>query len=241
MSSGFNMICEGVYKCNDLDTDRVELINGREHYRIMDFFFTALPADELNLDQVSAICHERAKDRRCFSGANQKVKSLFNSFLDNDQIKNILEVGAGDSPILETKEIQQRNIADYVISDADNTYQCVTVVFGESNELTIYPAEHFDIVIALFVLHFKFYPSQISQIYEHLRPNGIFLANVYNRSSESRAKLIQDFSDAGFFVELMADPKPWCKDHFYLFAAKEKTSLNLHMDRLKILIDQLPT
>lgn len=240
MSSGFYRICEGVYKCNNLDTARIEYIDGIKHYRIMDFFFTELPADELNLEQVLAICHERAKDKRCSSGANEKVKSLFSSFLENDQIKNILEVGAGDSPILGAQDIQQRKISDYVISDADNIYQCVTVVFGESNALTRYPPEHFDLVIALFVLHFKFYPSQITQIYEHLKSNGIFLANIYNRSDESRAKLIQDFRDVGFFVELMADPKPWCKDHFYLFAAKEKDSLILHMQRLSKLIDQFP-
>lgn len=241
MSSGFYKICEGVFKCDDLDTARIEYIDGVEHYRIMDLFFTELPADELNLEQVLAICHERAKDIRCSSGANKKVKSLFNSFLENDQVKNILEVGAGDSPILEAKDIQQRKISDYVISDADNTYQCVTVIFGESNQLTTYPPEHFDVVIALFVLHFKFYPSQISQIYEHLKSSGIFLANVYNRSDASRAKLVQDFRDVGFFVELMEDPKPWCKDHFYLFAAKEKDSLISNKERLSILIDQFPS
>ena len=237
MTFSFDKISSGVYKCDDPSTSSLECVEGKIHYRLMDFFFIEKPADELSIEQVLAICHARANDPRCSSGANQSVRLLFKQFLNNPDIQNILEVGAGNNPILTSNDIKARDIGDYVISDADSEYQCVKVLFGESNKLTTYPAEHFDVVIALFVLHFKFYTSQIEQIYEHLKPSGIFLANVYNRSKESRDILINDFEKAGFLVQLIEDTQKHCKDHFYLFAAKDMNVINNQITRFTSLIN----
>lgn len=208
------MICKGVYQVAEKGAPTLN-IQGKEYSRIMDFFYIDVPADELDFDQVSMLCKARIKEPRCFEGANKKVKSLFNSFLKAHRSKNILEVGAGTNPILTQEETKEHSIT-YMTSDADN-YQGISFYFDANTNL---PNKIFDVVIALFVLHFKFYQHQIDEIYKHMKIDGIFLANVYNREDDSRNELKSDFEKAGFNVQLIKDPESYCKNHYYLMATK---------------------
>lgn len=212
----FQQIYEGVYRVLEKGETSTTQINGRSYYRIMDFFYTHLPADELSLEEVSELCRARAEEPRCFEGPNQKIKRLFNDFLKNNAGKAVLEIGAGTNPILLTNEALSLDIT-YLGSDADNKYSDL-IHFDASQDL---PNDtFFDVVISLFVLHFRFYDHQISQLYSHMKPDGIFLANVYNRTAEARGKLKFDFEKCGFKVEYVEDPKKTCRDHYYFFASK---------------------
>lgn len=209
-------ICEGVYRVAERGGDSSIEIDGKYYYQIMDFFYIELPAEELSPEQVSGLCQARADEPRCFGGANKKIKQLFNRFLKSNEGKTILEIGAGTNPILSESEVSSHQIK-YIGSDADNKYSGL-YHFDASTNL---PDDSLDVVIALFVLHFKFYEHQISQIYEHMKEDGIFLANVYNRNAASREKLKQDFENVGFKVEFIVDPQNTCRDHHYFFVSKD--------------------
>lgn len=228
----YEKICDGVFKVNEKGNS-VVLIEGQNHYRLMDFFYTAVPADELSSEQVSKLCQARVKEERCFQGANKAIKELFNSFLKIHNSKSVLEVGAGTNPILTEEEAENYGI-NYIKSDADDKYQDLSCHFDENADL---PNKNFDVVIALFVLHFKFYPHQIEEIFKHIKDDGIFLANVYNRSDESRILLISDFENAGFKVNIIKDPKNSCRDNYYLMASKREDVIQDNKDKLLFLIE----
>lgn len=230
----FQKICEGIYRVRDKGTTITTTIDGRSYFRIMDFFYTHLPADELSLEEVSQLCRARTNEPKCFEGANKEIKQLFNDFLKTNAGKTVLEIGAGSNPILLKNEAQSLNI-NYLGSDADNKYSDL-IHFDASKDLP--PDTFFDVVISLFVLHFKFYNHQISQLYSHMTPDGIFLANVYNRTAESRDKLKSDFEKVGFFVEFVEDPKQICRDHYYFFVSKRLDSIENNKKLLLNLISQ---
>ncbi|MFK4204961.1 methyltransferase domain-containing protein [Acinetobacter junii] len=227
----YTKICEGVYQVDEKGARHVELDN-KQHSRFMDYFYIELPSDELSEEQVFKLCQARVNERRCFdeNSANAKVKGLFNEFLKGHSQKSVLEVGAGTNPILTVAEAIQHSMM-YKTSDADDNYQGLSYHFNANTDL---PNETFDIVIALFVLHFKFYEHQISQIFKHIKDDGIFLANVYNRTDNAREVLVTDFKEAGFHVELFRDPNNICRDHYYLFASKSKQIIS---SKQQMLID----
>ncbi|ENX39756.1 hypothetical protein ACNPMZ_06980 [Acinetobacter pittii] len=208
-------ICEGVFQVKEKGDPSIE-IEGKKYIRLMDFFYIEVPADELELEQVSKLCQARVSEKRCFEGANKDIKNLFNKFLLMHKSKSILEVGAGTNPILTENEAKENEII-YMTSDAD-TYEDISFHFDAKTDLP--STSFFDVVIALFVLHFRFYEHQISQIFKHIKEDGIFLANVYNRTNDARKILETDFMKAGFYIEFFEDPNNTCRDHYYLLASK---------------------
>lgn len=226
----FEKICEGVFRSQEKGNSDIQ-VGGKTYSQIMDYFYIESPADELSPEQVSGLCQARANEPRCFGGANKTIKQLFNSFLKMVTQKNILEIGAGMNPILTEEEAKLQDIK-YIRSDADNKYENLYHFDANTN----LPNDSLDIVIALFVLHFRFYEHQISQIYEHIKEDGIFLANIYNRSQESRENLVADFNKVGFHVEIFKDPRNICRDHFYFFASKNKSIIEENKKKLLSLI-----
>ncbi|EHU2110181.1 methyltransferase domain-containing protein [Acinetobacter baumannii] len=227
---GLSKICEGVFQCNENNGPSEIVVQERTLNRIMDFFYIDGPADQLNRNQVSALCHARAKEPRCLTGANKIIKDLFKTFLINNQAKSILEVGAGKNPILTAEEVRQNGINQYITADLDDDYDQVNIQFTEDTQLKA--PMNLDIIIALFVLHFKFYESQIKEIFLHLKDDGVFLANVYNRTEQARERLKNKFERAGFFTQLIEDPNKVCKNHYYLFAAKSDEVITTNIAKL---------
>lgn len=229
----YKKICEGVFQV-DKKGDPIVRIEGKEHFRLMDFFYIAVPADELNLEQVSKLCQARVDEKRCFEGANKNIKKLFNRFILTHSSISVLEVGAGTNPVLTRAEAEVSGIT-YMTSDADDVYQDISCHFNADTDL---PSKSlFDIVISLFVLHFKFYQHQINQIFKHIKEDGIFLANVYNRTDDSRKALEAAFKEEGFQIELFKDPKNSCREHYYLMASKDMGIISKNKEILLSLIE----
>ncbi|HAV5392933.1 TPA: methyltransferase domain-containing protein [Acinetobacter baumannii] len=229
----YKKICEGVFQVDEKGAPIVE-IEGKEHFRLMDFFYIAVPADELNSEQVSKLCQARVYEKRCFEGANKSIKKLFNRFILKHSSISVLEVGAGNNPVLTRVEAEASGIT-YITSDADDVYQDISFHFDADTDL---PSKSvFDIVISLFVLHFKFYQHQINQIFKHIKEDGVFLANVYNRTDDSRKALEAAFKEEGFQVELFKDPKNSCREHYYLMASKDIEIISKNKEILLCLIE----
>ncbi|SDZ64593.1 hypothetical protein SAMN05518854_109135 [Variovorax sp. YR266] len=213
-------ICDGVYR-NDGACGPEEIDYKEDRlYRFMDKFYIRCSTDELTPVEVSELCRERALHPEVISSANEDVRNLFKSLIDKLGPTSFLEIGAGNNPILQEHESAVRNIS-YVRSDADPDLTNGKHVFsGLSSKLT-HPSDHFQMAAAVFVLHFHFYVDQIAELYRCISPSGIFIANVYRRSPESREALANVLRKTGFFLLIEPDPRSLCRDHQYWIAGKD--------------------
>lgn len=217
-------ICEGIY-CAGVRDDAEIHHDGLTLQRFMDIFYIYRDVDELSPGEVEALCRARANHPSCFEGgANKEVRQVFKQFIDSFRPANLLEVGAGTNPIFSNAEVACGGIG-YVQSDADPLNASSENIFSSTRGALQYPAGHFDLAIAIFVLHFKFYEVQITELNRCLGQSGLFLANVYRRGPDSRAALLDDFKRCGFLCCLVDDPHHLCQEHQYLLATKDDRSL----------------
>lgn len=212
--------------------------NGKKYYRFMDFFYTYTPfLDELEAVDVSHLCRARAKFPNLISQTNTDVRELFRRVAVELAPKTFLEIGAGFHPIFNKSK---QDCAGYVISDADPeviekfshlNYIC-QVFSSESCELE-FGDGHFELVMAVFVLHFPFYENQLAELYRAMSPSGAMIANVYRRTVEAKNRLSVDMEAAGFKVHKVIDQKKLCKDHEYWVIGKELNILYNCAETLK--------
>ncbi|MBO0368516.1 hypothetical protein GIB23_15625 [Pseudomonas putida] len=223
----FKMIEPGVLKFfGSAKGPDCTVFRGREYFRFMDFFYTHTPyLDELDADDVSHLCRARAKYPELISEANTSVRELFKKVALELSPKTFLEIGAGSHPIF-GNEVQAR--VDYVISDADpevvqkfhgQGIQCQ--VFSNAEPALNYPDNHFELVMAVFVLHFPFYTEQITELHRTMSMSGAMIANVYRRTSSARDKLLADLKREGLKVHRVQDAKGLCKEHEHWIIGKD--------------------
>lgn len=227
----FEMIEPDVLKVkgNDKGPEETEFL-GKTYYRFMDFFYTYTPyLDELNPVDVSHLCRARASFPDLISQANKDVRELFRQVAKELKPKTFLEIGAGLNPIFYD---QPENCTGYVISDADP--EVIQKLCNEKNNCHVFSNsyytlpfddDHFDLVMAVFVLHFPFYPNQLTELYRTISPLGAMVANVYRRTIEAKIKLSEDIEKAGFKIQKIHDTKKLCKDHEYWILGKNPTHL----------------
>lgn len=218
--NGLTKIYEGIY-CSDQHSEAEVQHDGWILQRFMNIFYIYRDADALSPEEVEALCRARAEHPSSFAGgANGKVRQLFRRFIYSLRPSKLVEVGAGTNPIFSEAEAERAGIF-YVRSDADPMNAKSENVFSGTRGSLPYPSEHFDLAMAIFVLHFKFYEVQIIELHRCLSQAGLFIANVYRRSSTSRSTLVEDFRRAGFSCLLMDDPHHLCHEHQYLLATKD--------------------
>jgi hypothetical protein len=185
----------------------------------MDKFYLRCEPDLLTAVEVSALCAERAKDPDVVLGPNEVVRGIFKKYISVLKPTRFLEVGAGNNPLFSDVEALEHGV-EYSACDADPRY--ADVFSGQSSNLN-YPAGFFGMASAVFVLHFRFYPAQAAELFRCLDESGVFIANVYCRTSESRAMLARMFKDCGFCLSIVPDEKKICRDHEYWIMGKNET------------------
>lgn len=227
----FEMVEPDVLKVvgNDKGPDEAEH-DGKTYYRFMDFFYTYTPfLDELDADGVNNLCRARARFPGLISQTNIDVRKLFKQIAVELAPKTFLEIGAGSHPIFHN---QPQNCAGYIISDADP--EVIEKLRGWGNECQIFSNSecelyfddgHFELVMAVFVLHFPFYKNQLAELYRTMSPFGVMIANVYRRTVEAKGKLCADIESAGFKVHKVHDSKELCRDHEYWIVGKDLNCL----------------
>lgn len=227
-------LCEGVFFNAGTIREQEISHDDTKLFRFMDRFYLRCPPDELEPDEVSALCRERAKSTELITETNQKVREIFRRLVYALKPSRFLEIGAGSNPILSPADDLIRE-THYVRSDADTEQAKGLTEFSVDSGLN-YHNDHLDLAAAVFVLHFRFYEAQIAELQRCLKPTGAFLANVYSRSNESRATLRESFLVAGFQLTIIPDPHNLCKAHEYWIAAKHKDSLERHERALKSIL-----
>lgn len=238
----FEMIEPGVlkYKKNEKGPSET-MYHGAKYFRFMDYFYTHTEhLDELKPIEVSNLCRARAQFPQLISRANSEVRSLFESLAIRIAPSSLLEIGAGKNPVFTVDAAQGMH---YVLSDADDE----VVKFHSSNDLDCYifsdtactlPYEegYFDMVIAVFVLHFPFYKAQLTELSRTLKATGVIVANVYRRSTAAREKLASDIQKCGFEILRIHDSRGLCLNHEYWILGKSDAQIESCANTLKQLL-----
>ncbi|MNR33546.1 hypothetical protein D3C85_1512280 [compost metagenome] len=95
---------------------------------------------------------------------------------------------------------------------------------------------YFEMVMAVFVLHFPFYKTQLDELHKRLKVSGVVIANVYRRSANSRERLIADMECSGFKVLKVQDANNLCVEHEYWILGKQDAQMEICASTLKELI-----
>ncbi|WP_295979408.1 hypothetical protein [uncultured Variovorax sp.] len=195
----------------------------QQYSRFMNIFYIDRPCDELTTDQVYALCRARNNRPASIGQANYKVRTIFRRTIFELGPIRALEIGAGRSPVMSTAEALEQGI-EYVISDGDESNP--NEIFSGEKASLGYETGTLDLVVALFVLHFRFFESQISEIARCLAKEGVFLANMYRREKDSRDLLIDQMSRYGLIVKVVKDVHELCNNHEYWFIGKNASRLD---------------
>jgi hypothetical protein len=199
---------------------------GKTYYRFMDFFYTCTPyLDELTALEVNHLCRARARYPDLISQTNVYVRELFKQVAVELAPRTFLEIGAGSHPIFYN---HPQNCTGYIISDADP--EVIQKLQNANNKCQIFSNseyklhvnnDHFELVMAVFVLHFPFYSNQLTELYRTMSPSGAMIANVYRRTIEAKNRLCTDIKEAGFKIQKIHDTKNLCIDHEYWIIGKD--------------------
>lgn len=239
---------DGIYAVTnpgDGALDRTIELDGKVLYRFMDFLYTSNKnLEELNASQVKALCKARAermpqpsnKRETAYSQSpNQVVRRLVQHLIRELKPSNILEIGAGANPALE-EPYQGQN---YVVTDMDEgtifhkddyNAKFKPCKFGEDETRLPVETSQIDMIIAIFVFHFRIYDYQIKEIHRCLSENGVLIANVYRRSRHSRDTLIAQFTALGLHHSSVLDTISDCFENHYWIIAKNKRLIDSTID-----------
>lgn len=205
--------------------DKVDY-KGETYYRFMDFFYIQnCSLDELEPAQVSNLCRARAKYPNLISVVNHDVREVFKKLTEAVRPTNLLEIGVGLNPIFGSDGYKPEF---YILADADT--EIVMHYENLNNDCYVFSKDvceipdfdnFFEMVIAIFVMHFPFHKNQLLEIKKRLKKSGIVVANVYRRDFASRERLARDMADVGFKIMKVQDSHNLCRDHEYWVLGQE--------------------
>ncbi len=184
------------FKDKDLKTNLV-IYEGNTYYRYMDYLYSPKPIQNLSENEIIELCDLRLK---YFSDlVDKKYNFRVLNCIINEINKNIsgnlsiLDFGCGDGYY--TKELEKL-IPNSTTSGVDLSHKAVNLAntrgvnantisisngkinyfSGTVNQLD----ESFDVIVSMFVLHFKIDFVFIEEISRLLKKNGFLIFNFYN-------------------------------------------------------------
>lgn len=218
----------GIYYIEDFEAEAPKEIHidGHRYFRFCDFIYIPASTEKLSKEQIISTNALRKSyfDKHPEFKKNQEVHELFYRLISELEVQNILEFGSGYNPSVFAfqAEIQYCDFDPEVVNHLSRIgLKCHN--FSAGNTLDI-ESEEIDLVISIFVLHFKINGFQISELFRILAKDGVFLFNLYSRSANSRLELKQKFEKVGFYITRIEDEHNICSDHEYWILYKNKSS-----------------
>lgn len=188
---------------------RTATIDGRVHYRFMDYIMLPTMVEYLSPDQISIVNALRLQllNGGAASAAHLVFKDATLRYLSSAGVRSVVEWGCGFDPVA----LPLDTLEDYLCIDIDPAVVAFQNGIGVRCCIPTDPAltvtdRRFDVIIAIYVFHFRISIGDMKLMRRLVRGDGIILANVYRRSALSRARLARDFVSAGFCLATAADP-----------------------------------
>lgn len=204
------------YICKDFTEDeigpKVAYIGENVYYRFMNFVYLPQPPESLSVEKVVELCDLRLElmDKLVDSGINKRIVAKAATSIVSHSSKSLSEIyvldfgcGSGYSSILLSDALIKNTTAQIKIEGVDISKKAIDscVKQGLDARLT-YPNQRlpfddaaFDLIFAIFVMHFNVGMFTLEELRRVLRPTGNFIFNVYHRDIEG---LIEQLEEAGF-------------------------------------------
>jgi len=231
------------YCTKALDLPEVLIVNGMRHFRFCDFIYLPDYPENLSPDQVVTANTIRSH----FYGIlpqfniNSLIRRNFELFLSVWNPKRVLEIGPNTNPLLNSvcEGIKNIYMADLDRDALENikSLGLSCQYFGMDSKLNL-EDRSIDFIFAIFVFHFNFSENQIFECNRVLSENGVFIANIYKRQSESKNKLLEIVKRCGFSITTIVDELNLCKGHEYWFLYKNYDENKISKAR-EIIINQV--
>lgn len=199
------------YVCTHITKDEVgpsvARIGKNVYYRFMDFIYLPQPPESLSIDQVIEICDLRlehleelvdpALNKRIVAEAVARVASKFANTADSVKALDF-GCGSGLSAQLLKEQLPNLGIVGVDISEKAILHcqkQGLNVKLTYPDEPLPFKTATFDLIFAIFVMHFNVGIPTLKELRRVLQPAGKFVFNVYQRDIDS---VTQQLEEAGF-------------------------------------------
>lgn len=206
-----------LYTANPMG-DNIEY-QDRKYYRYMDKLYIPNIPSNLELRDVIALSEIRIKlDSSIINYVYTKdtISKLLLS-IPNKEISTLLDFGSGNgvlSEVLREKEYSSIkhligvDACEYAVTQSLNNYHrnlnviktiSETFTFDDVTPLFV-KNDSVDCIISSFVMHFKIYDTQLSELYRVLKPHGFLVYNdyVYDKYPSNAKTLIKKLVNIGF-------------------------------------------
>ena len=211
--------------------------NGEKLFRFMDCLYVRQEhLEDLSPLEVTNLCRARAQYPSLIGGVNGEVKGIFSRLIHALSPSKLLEIGAGSNPVLAECPPEMNYVTSDADADAGSGDQGSLIEFSDVHSHLPYQDEFFDMIVAVFVLHFRFYQAQVGELFRCMAKDGVFVANVYRRRQCSRMELQWGFESVGFSVVRISDPKQLCEMHEFWVVGKDLARVSHAVGKLEKLL-----
>lgn len=198
------------YICTKFTTDMISApvvsINGEVHFRFMNFIYLPQPPESLTTEQVKKICDVRLE---YFDGLvnYQLNSSVVDTITDCVLAKHstslpplkALDFGCGSG--LSSRMLLDRmpnldligvDISEKAISCCQKQYKNIDARLIATGEPLPFKTATFNVIFAVFVMHFNIDIQTLSELRRVLQPSGWFVFNVYQRDIDGLAAQLEE-------------------------------------------------
>lgn len=202
---------DNFYVCTKFTEDMVGRpivkIGKNVYYRFMNFIYLPQPPESLDIEQVKKICDlrleyfdelvDRELNKYVVTSIADCVKAKF--AYNAPQMKGLdFGCGSGLSTELLLDCLPQMDLIGVDISEkavSSSKEQGINAVLTIPGERLSFEAETFDIIFAVFVMHFNIDIATLLDLRRTLRTSGLFIFNVYQRDIDG---VTEQLEEAGF-------------------------------------------
>ena len=187
-------------------------INGEVHFRFMNFIYLPQPVESLTSKQVEQVCNVRLE--HFDELVNYQYNSLVVNIITNCVTSKCaalplkaLDFGCGSG--LSSRLLKSRlpdldligvDISEKAISHFQSEITNINAKQTSPDEPLPFESKTFDVIFAIFVMHFKVDIQTLAELHRVLQPSGLFIFNVYQRDIDG---LIAQLEEVGFWsIEL---------------------------------------
>lgn len=177
------------------------------YYRFMDFIYLPQPPESLSTEQIIEICDLRLEymDHLVVSTLNERIvaeavsRAKANCDFSTSPVQALdFGCGSGLSSLLLQKYWSKLSIIGVDISKkavACSHEQHLDARLIEPDRCLPFANASFDVIFAIFVMHFNVGVATLAELRRVLRPSGAFVFNVYQRDIDG---VVAQLQDAGF-------------------------------------------
>lgn len=184
-------------------------LGGEMYFRFMNFIYLPQPPESLTAEQVKKICDVRLEyfDELVNYQLNSSVVNTITDCVSAKYSNSVLSLkaldfgcGSGLSSQMLLNHMPNLDligvdISEKAISCCQEQHKNIKVKLTAIGKSLPFEIAAFDLIFAVFVMHFNIDMQTLGELRRVLRPSGLFVFNVYQRDIDG---LVAQLEEAGF-------------------------------------------